>query len=103
MISVFVSIVRLNAQNEKYLLGWDAEGNSTLESLGSTVLFETVAYLRDTGLLREVAGRPISRGHSVMDGIDLGSTMYCCDLSREEAMRIAKSIDFSLGHFLDHP
>jgi hypothetical protein len=89
MLSIFVNIVGLHEGREHFLT---KESMSSLVSrLGTTVSLETVGQLRAIGLLREIPSE---------DGISLSTTMYCCDMGKDHAESVARSIDFPLERYL---
>jgi len=104
MLSVFVNIVGLIGGEEKLQLSTNntADTRDILSSIGSTCFFESLARLREIGLLHEVQGSSTSGGdgHACFDGINMVSTKYWCDLNRDDAEALAASVDFPLSNFL---
>lgn len=104
MLSVFVNIVGLIGGEEKLRLTTNstADPRELLSSIGSTCFFENLARLREIGLLHEVLGPSTSggEGFTSFDGINMMSTMYWCELNREDAETLAASVDFPLANFL---
>lgn len=103
MLSVFVNIVGLIGGEEKLRSSNVAsDTGDILSSIGSTCFFDNLARLRDIGLLHEVQGPTIGSGdgYSSFDGVNMISTKYWCELSREEAEEMAASVDFPLANFL---
>lgn len=100
MLSVFVAMVSLH--DETQLLPWNHQDKpeSVIGSLGSSLLGESLAHLRNVGLLREIAGNDMGMNKHSFEGINMSSTLYCCDLEKEEAIELAASIGFELTKFL---
>lgn len=85
ILSVFVSLVGLNDSRRN-------QNDGSLQALGTNVFNETLASLRDIGLLyeRPVRTEPI---HSI-------EPRYFCSLTKEEAFDIASSLGISLERYL---
>ena len=88
MLTIFVSIVGLHEQRQLVV---DETTESFVSSLGNSVFLETVGQLRATGLLRELPRE---------GGLPMSAAMYCCDLGRDDAESVARSIDFPLERYL---
>jgi hypothetical protein len=102
MLSVFVNIVGLIGGEEKRQLSVNvSEPKDLLQLMGSSCFFESLSRLREIGLLHEVQGNSIgSDTYTSFEGIDMTSTKYWCELSRDDAEAFAKSVDFPLDNFL---
>jgi hypothetical protein len=102
MLSVFVNIVGLIGVEGKLQLPMNvSESKDFLQSMGSSCFFESLARLREIGLLHEVQGTSIgSDVCTSFEGIDMTSTKYWCELSRYDAEVLANSVDFPLDNFL---
>jgi len=103
MLSVFVSIVGLH-QDQMSKSTNNRRADSHLRDdlsiapgrTGSTDFFETLAHLRDIGVLHDRAGR----GSSAADLANLSAPKFWCSLTRDEADAIARRIDFPLADYL---
>ena len=106
MLSVFVSIVGVIQAGEMIVHpkidGDDGDFVNILQSMGTPVFFESLAHLREMGLLREIPGNRVlcGEGKSALLAINMGSPMYCCDLDDDEAEKLAQSIKFPLSDYL---
>ena len=89
MLSIFVNIVGLHEGRELFLT--NESMRALVASLGTTVFLETVGQLRAIGLLREIPSE---------EGISLSAAMYCCDMGKDDAESVARSIDFPLERYL---
>jgi hypothetical protein len=103
MLSVFVSIIGLDQAQGRLLLPESIGDTSVVEPavilrLGSGV-FEGLAHLRTTGLLREIPHGDIV-GAKKTSTINMTNPLYCCDLDRDTAEGIARSIHLPLGQYL---
>jgi hypothetical protein len=92
MLSVYVSTIGLNQS-----LGSN-DGNidhdERLRSLGTSTFNESLAHLRDIGLLNE----PPSR--TAADALRMNDARYWCSLTLDEAHGIAKSVNFPLDRYI---
>lgn len=92
MLSVYVSTIGLNQS-----LGSN-DGNTDrderLGSLGTATFNESLAHLRDIGLLNE----PPSR--TAADALRMSDARYWCSLTLDEAQGIAKSVNFPLDRYI---
>lgn len=102
MLSVFVNIVGLIGGEEKLRLSVNvSEPSDLLNSMGSSSFFESLVRLREIGLLHEVPGTSIGGDtYTFSEGINLTSTKYWCELNRDDAEALARSVDFPLENFL---
>ena len=89
MLTIFVSIVGLHEQRQLVLN--DETTESFMSSLGNSTFLETLGQLRAMGFLRELPRE---------GGICMGGAMYCCDMGRDDAELLARSIDFPLERYL---
>jgi hypothetical protein len=89
MLSVLVSMVGLHAPQHVR-----DDSDEMVRSLGSCAFFNSLAHLRDIGLLHEHPSR------SAFDPVRMDDVRYCCSLTRDEAHAIAKSLDFPLDKYL---
>jgi hypothetical protein len=92
MLSVYVSTIGLNQS----LASTDGniDRDERLRSLGTSTFNESLAHLRDIGLLHE----PPSR--TVADALRMNDAMYWCSLTLDEAQGIAKSVNFPLDRYI---
>jgi hypothetical protein len=81
MLSVYVSLVGLNQEDE-------------LGSLGSVAFFQSLANMRDIGLLHEQPMRTADQP------LRLVEPRYWCSLTLEEARTIASGISFPLDRYM---
>lgn len=94
LYSLFVSIVSLNASTHSIHLSGDSNCNhQLLQSLGSTPILESVTYLRDIGVLHDYPKRLAT------DPIRLSQRYFWTSITREEAQRIAISVNFPLDKY----
>lgn len=89
MLTIFVSIVGLHEQRQRVLV--DETTESFISSLGNSVFLETVGQLRATDMLRELPRE---------GGLPMSAAMYYCEIGRDDAESVAKSIDFPLERYL---
>jgi hypothetical protein len=92
MLSVYVSTIGLNqslSSNDRSI-----DRDERLRSLGTATFNESLAHLRDIGLLNE----PPSR--TAADALRMSDARYWCSLTLDEAQGIAKSVNFPLDRFL---
>jgi hypothetical protein len=92
MLSVYVSTIGLNqslASNDGNI-----DRDERLRSLGTTTFNESLAHLRDIGLLNE----PPSR--TAADALRMSDARYWCSLTLDEAQGIAKSVNFPLDRYI---
>jgi hypothetical protein len=92
MLSVYVSTIGLNqslASNDGNI-----NRDERLRSLGTATFNESLAHLRDIGLLNE----PPSR--SAADALRMSDARYWCSLTLDEAQGIAKSVNFPLDRYI---
>lgn len=89
MLTIFVSIVGLHEQ--RHLVSINKTPESFISSLGNSTFLETIGQLRAMGLLRELPKE---------GGIPMSAAMYCCDMGRDDAELVARSIDFPLERYL---
>ncbi|CAB9521665.1 expressed unknown protein [Seminavis robusta] len=96
MLSVFVSIVGLNKENQKGANGSGSAGDIDVQPghVGDTDFFQSLSNLRDIGVLHD---RPSS---STTDVANMIAPRFWCSLTREEADVVARSVNFPLQHFL---
>lgn len=95
MLSIFVTLVGLNPAREDLLID-TGDRDDFLQSLGSTFLYTNLAQLHDFGHLHEAS----FTGSLKTEQINLSSTKYCCSLTRDEAMALAKKVDIPLAVYL---
>jgi hypothetical protein len=103
MLSIFVSIVGLNQQNEKAggSSGQRQRGSEIKPAkIGSSDFFENLATLRDIGVLRDKANVSAPGGATSMDTINMSAPRYWCTLTKDEADHIARSVNFPLEDYL---
>ena len=106
MLSVFVSMVGVIQAGDNIVHpkidGDDGDFGNILRSMGTPVAFESLAHLREVGLLREIPGTRVlhGEGRSALFAINMGSPMYCCDLDDDDAEELAQSIKFPLSDYL---
>jgi hypothetical protein len=100
LYSLYVSMVSLNPSKD--LTSRDDDDDSVimshhedmLRSLGNVSFYETVAYLRDIGVLHDYPKR------SVSETIRLSQRSFWSSITRDEAQAIAKSVNFSLDRYI---
>jgi hypothetical protein len=92
MLSLYVSTIGLNpslASNDGNI-----DIDERLRSLGTATFNESLAHLRDIGLLNE----PPSR--TAADALRMSDARYWCSLTLDEAQGIARSVDFPLDKYI---
>jgi len=89
MMSIFVNIVGLHEGKELVLTTGTTA--TFVSALGNAVFLENLGQLRLLGLLRELTND---------EGTPLSGAMYCCDIGKEDAESIAKSVQFPLNKYL---
>jgi Origin recognition complex (ORC) subunit 5 C-terminus len=106
MLSVFVNIVGVVQAGDNLIHpevdGDDSNVGQIIRLMGTPVFFESLAQLRDMGLLREVSGNRVvgGVGKTVLNATEMNSPMYCCDLDDDQAKVIAESIKLTLSDYL---
>lgn len=101
MLSVFVNITGLLQGGSNLLLPkGETSLKGVLRSMGSDCFFESLAQLRDIGILREVGGGSMGNVRGSFSPMNMSDMKYWCSLTRDEAEAMAKSIDFPLFKFL---
>lgn len=85
--SIFATLVNLNPG--KFC-------GSSLESLGSTRLYEDLAQLVDLGYLHPASFTGLVKGEQV----NLNNSKYWCSLAKDEAANIAKQIQIPLHNYI---
>lgn len=103
LYSLYVSLISLNPTDDLSLqFGDDGDDNSTgvnhqdemLRSLGNVSFQETVAYLRDIGIIHDYPKR------SVSENVRLSQRNFWSSMTRDEAQAVARSIDFPLDKYI---
>jgi Origin recognition complex (ORC) subunit 5 C-terminus len=96
LYSLYVSMVSLNPSNELSQDNYDAamHQDEMLRSLGNISFHETVAYLRDIGILHDHPKR------SASENIRLSQRNFWSSITRDEAQAVAKSVKFPLDRYI---
>jgi hypothetical protein len=99
LYSLYVSIVTLcrSHNSSLYLTDNDSndiDDNEMFRSLGNVRFLDTITYLRDIGILHDYPKR------SVTDPIRYSQRLLWTSITRDEAHRIATSIEFPLDRYI---
>jgi len=93
MLSIFVSLVTLH-QIEGHKDSLPEQETEQLLSLGDVSLLHNLEYLQDLGMLHE---QPVT---GPAEPIRLTGRRYWCELTENEALRLAESLQFPLTRYI---
>ena len=93
MLSIFVSLVSLH-QGDAHTASLPERETERLLAIGDVSLLQNLQLLQDTGLLHEQGEAEAN------DPIRLSGRRYWCELTEEEALRLAEKLNFPLTRYV---
>lgn len=94
--SIFVTLIRLNPDSVPKILGTTKRIEFSVDTLGTTRLYEDFRRLMDLGYIHEAGFTSDTKGEE----INLNGARYWCSLTDQQASDLARSVNIPLDSYL---